>query len=237
MTFELCVPAHNEAAIIRESLEKLRDTLGGTGLTWSIVVADNASTDGTSEAVVAFADERVRSLYIGQKGKGAALVRSAKESTADLFGFIDADLSADPADIPTLLAPLMSGDADVVVGSRLLDTRQVHRGVLRSASSRIFNAARRALLGIRVVDSQCGLKVMNRRARELLASCVETGWFLDLEFLARAERAGLRVQELPVRWEEDRFPGRKSKLRVVRDGIGALRAMVRIRARLFKTYA
>ena len=237
MMLELCIPAYNEAAIIREAVSRVAEALESAGIReWRIVVVDNASTDDTSEQVRALAHPRISVLRIEEKGKGAALRAAARvREDADArtrFGFIDADLSADPADIALLLAPLARDEADVVIGSRLLDAALVRRGFLRSVSSRLFNAFRRALLGIRVVDSQCGLKVMNAEGRAVLRSCSEPGWFLDLEFLAKAERAGLRIRELPVHWDESRFKERSSKLRVFRDGLGALSAMRRIRARL-----
>jgi hypothetical protein len=129
--------------------------------------------------------------------------------------------------------PIRDGSADIVIGSRLIDTSLVQRNFLRSLSSSLFNLVRHLILGIDVVDSQCGLKVMNARGRELLAQCTETGWFLDLEFLRRAELAGLTVKELPVHWNEYRFPHRKPKLRMMSDGWRVLPAMLRIR-RLLK---
>lgn len=232
MIFDLCVPAHNEAGIIEETLAQIREALEGGAVSWKIVVADNASIDGTADRVRAFADPRITVARIERKGKGTAIIEAAKRSAGDLFGFIDADLSTDPRDILSLLEPVIRGDADAVIGSRLLDRRIVNRVALRSASSRAFNGFRRAFLGIGVEDTQCGLKVMNARAREELRSCAEVGWWFDMEFLARAERAGLRIREVPVHWREHHFPDRKSRLHVVRDGFGALAAMARIRRRL-----
>ncbi len=159
-----------------------------------------------------------------------AAARSERE--ADFFGFIDADLSADPRGIRALLEALQQGKADIAIGSRLVDDRMVRRSFWRTLSSKIFNVLRRMLIGIPVQDSQCGIKIMNQRGRAILAACQENGWFLDLEFLARAQRKGLSIVELPVAWDEQRFIGRASKLRVMRDGFGALVAMVRIRRRL-----
>ena len=235
MTFELCVPAFNEALIIRESLSRVSAALDESGVNdWRIVVADNASTDGTGDHARALGDSRITVLRVEEKGKGAAIlaVARAHQEEEGLFGFIDADLSADPADLPVFVSALVRDEADVIIGSRLLDETLVRRGVLRSISSRLFNLLRRALLGIKVVDSQCGLKVMNAKGRSVLETCTEQGWFLDLEFLAKAEREGLRIQEVPVHWDEQRFVGRDSKLRLLRDGVGAVGAMFRIRSRL-----
>lgn len=230
MTLDLCIPAYNEAEIIADSVSATAHALREMpGLEWRITVADNGSTDGTSEAALAAGIPAVRVLAVAARGKGAALAAAARDSQAELFGFIDADLSADPRDLMRLIPLIASGEADIAVGSRFLDTRLVQRGAARSLLSRLFNLLRRALLGIRVTDSQCGLKLMNARGREMLAQCHEEGWFIDMEFLRRAELARLRIRELPIHWDEKRFAGRRSKLRVLSDGVGALRAMVRIR--------
>lgn len=233
MTFDLCVPAYNEAKIIKESLMQICGALAGTkDAEWNVIVADNASSDGTGDIVRLFPDPRVSWMRVEKKGKGIAIIEAARRSTSDFFGFIDADLSANPYDIIPMLTAVSNDEADIVVGSRLLDTQFVQRSILRSASSTLFNWFRRAFLGVNVVDSQCGLKVMNARAREILRSCMEIGWFLDIEFLAKAERAGLRIREVPVHWNEQQFKGRVSKLRILRDGFGALGAMARIRRHL-----
>jgi glycosyltransferase involved in cell wall biosynthesis len=233
MTFDLCVPAYNEAPILGDSLARIRTCLeSGTIGNWRVIVSDNASTDGTADVVTALQNPKIVVVRTEQKGKGCAIVYAASISQADIFGFIDADLSADPDNIEALVSVLVAGDADIVVGSRLLNTTVVDRGLLRSASSRVFNILRRALIGVQVQDSQCGLKIMNSKARDILRTCTETGWFLDIEFLAKAERAGLRIREVPVHWKEETFLGRESKLRVIHDGIGAVIAMLRIRKNL-----
>jgi glycosyltransferase involved in cell wall biosynthesis len=229
MRFELCVPAHNEAQVIGPTASLLVETLDRLpSIEWRVVVADNASTDGTADVIDALAHARVSAMRIVQQGKGAAIRSAAAASSADLFGFIDADLSADPADIPRLLDPVLQGQCDIAVGSRLVDSSRVERGWLRTSSSRVFNALLSAMLPLPVRDAQCGLKVMNAKARMLLAECREDGWFLDAEFLARASRQGLCIVELPITWTETRYVGRQSKLRMFRDGFSALVAMRRI---------
>lgn len=235
MTLDLCVPAYNEASIIKESLGRICNALTPSTYTWRILVVDNGSDDETTHAASSYEDLRVSVIRIEQKGKGVAIIEAAQRSESDYFGFIDADLSASPHDIQTLLDLVSEDGTDIVIGSRLMDTSLVKRGVLRSLSSQVFNVCRRTLLGIDVTDSQCGLKIMNDRGRDVMRGCIESGWFLDMEFLARAEKAGLRIKEVPVRWNESEFIGRKSRLRLMRDGFGALSAMMRIRNRLVST--
>ncbi len=227
MKIEICIPAFNEERIIAESSSAVVRVLRKMGKEALVTVVDNDSTDKT--ASIAKGVGGVSVLSIPVRGKGAAVSAAARQSRADIFGFIDADLSADPRDIIPFLSLVETKVCDIAIGSRLLNTGTVNRGMFRTLSSRMFNVCRKIIVGISVEDTQCGLKIMNARAREILASCAETGWFLDIEFLARAERAGLRIREVPVHWNEHRFKDRKSKLVLFRDSIGALQAMLRIR--------
>lgn len=230
MKIEMCIPAWNEERIIAESAVAVRDSMKKISSDSRVVVCVNGSTDGTAES--ARKVNGVSVLTISTRGKGAAVIAAARASSAGIFGFIDADLSAPPSSIRELFLLVQNDACDIAIGSRLIDKSTVRRGILRTLTSEAFNALRRCLVGVRVRDSQCGLKVMNARGREILAGCEEKGWFFDIEFLARAERAGLRVREVPVPWDEYHYPGRKAKLRILRDGIESIRAMIRIRGRL-----
>lgn len=229
MRIEMCIPAFNEEDIIAESAHAVLQVFRDAGKEALVTVSDNASTDAT--ASIAGGIEGVSVLSTSVRGKGAAVVAAARHSTADFFGFIDVDLSADVADILPLLSLVERGESDIAIGSRLIDTDLVHRGAFRTFSSKTFNMLQKMIVGVQFEDTQCGLKVMNARGRNVLATCTETGWFFDMEFLACAERAGLRIREVPVHWDEHRFADRSSKLNPLRDGLGALSAMVRIRRR------
>ena len=231
MNITICIPAYNEAPILAQALRELQTSLPRrSDVVWEILVVDNASTDGTREVALCAGVVGVRVLSVSERGKGAAIIAAAKATNADIFGFIDADLSVDPRCIIDLLNAL--DESDVVVGSRLLSGAQVDRYSTRTFSSKLFAWLRHGVLGIAVEDTQCGLKFTNRRGLKALTECTERGWFFDIEWLARAERQGVRITEVPVIWREFHFPGRKSKLHFIRDGFRALLALVRIRYRL-----
>lgn len=211
------------------TVETVAESLMGIpNLEWHIVVVDNASSDKTAQKVREHNHPGTTVLEVFEKGKGQAIRAAAGYADADLFGFIDADLSAHPSAVYSLLQEIQNG-ADIAIGSRLLDPRAVRRGFLRTLSSRAFNAIRKYMLGINVVDSQCGLKIMNRSGVSVLNQCKENTWFLDVELLARAQDMGLKISEVPIRWDENHYKGRVSKLSVVRDGFGAIKAFFRIR--------
>jgi len=232
-------------------LRRLVKALSDLEIDWQITVAVNGTTDDTLQRVGEFlapkADPAAYTLNEGGKipnskfqiqvlecpetGKAAAIKFAAQNSQADIFGFIDADLSADPETILPMVKIILANQADVVIGSRLMDIKTTNRGFLRTLSSQFFNLMSRLLLGLKVKDAQCGLKIMNAKAKKSLLACQEKGWFLDIEFLAKAVQDGLSVTEIPVPWIEFRYAGRKSQVSMLKDGWGALRAMLRIRSR------
>lgn len=236
MKFTLCIPTYNEEEIIATTISDLSAVLSHflNNLDWDIVVADNGSDDMTKDRVLSVDSVRVSVLTISERGKGAAIRAAAATSDSDFFGFIDADLSADPLVIPEMLTMLQFGECDIVVGSRFLDSRAVQRGMWRSFSSRAFNFLQGLILGVEVGDTQCGLKIMNKKGVDALRRCAEKSWFLDLELLALAEKLDLKIKEVPVRWQEFHYEGRTSKLKVFRDGFSAIIAMLRMRVRLSK---
>ena len=234
MKVEICIPAYNEAPIIEHSVKTVAAALPVLpGVEWFITVADNGSTDGTADIVRSMRLDGIAARSISGRGKGRAVIEAARASSADIFGFIDADLSADPACISELLQEVMSG-SDLAIGSRLLSAAEVDREGMRTFSSRFFAQMRNVLLSLDIADSQCGLKLANRKGIEQLVLCREHGWFFDIEWLAYASRKGLAVKEVPIRWTEFYFPDRKSKLNVLRDGIRGIIALFRIRGRMME---
>ena len=143
-------------------------------------------------------------VHLDAKGRGRALARAWAASDAAVLADTDVDLSTDLAALEPLVAPLLAGEADVAVGTRLASASEVTRGAKREVISRCYNLLLRAGLDVRFSDAQCGFKAVCREvAEQLLPLVADTGWFFDTELLVLAERAGLRVHEVPVRWVDD----------------------------------
>src|SRR6202034_2379230 len=123
---------------------------------------------------------------------------------AAILGYMDVDLSTDLNALLPLLAPLLSGHSDVAIGTRLARGARVIRGPRRQIISRCYNLLLHATLGTGFSDAQCGFKAIRTdQARRLLPLVADTGWFFDTELLVLAERAGLRIHEVPVDWIDD----------------------------------
>jgi putative flippase GtrA len=124
-----------------------------------------------------------------------------------------------------LLAPLLSGHSDVAIGTRLARGSRVIRGPRREIISRCYNVLLHATLGTGFSDAQCGFKAIRAdAARVLLPLCQDTAWFFDTELLVLAERAGLRIHEVPVDWIDDS----DSRVKLVSTAMGDLRGIVRL---------
>jgi hypothetical protein len=116
---------------------------------------------------------------------------------------MDPDLAADLTALLPLVAPLLSGHSDLAIGTRLARTARVVREPGRDFISRGYHVLLRGMLRTRFSDAQCGFKAIRREvAQQLLPLVQDTGRFFDTELLVLAERAGLRIAEVPADWAD-----------------------------------
>lgn len=204
---DVVIPVHNEEADLAGSVHRLHRHLRDRfPLTARITIVDNASSDRTWEVASALARELedVRAIHLDRKGRGRALRHAWSRSDASIVAYMDVDLSTDLAALLPLVAPLVSGHSDVAIGSRLSPGSRVVRGPKREVISRGYNLLLRLVLGVRFSDAQCGFKAVRAdQARRLLPLVENDAWFFDTELLVLAERAGLRIHEVPVDWVDD----------------------------------
>jgi glycosyltransferase involved in cell wall biosynthesis len=203
----IVVPVHNEAATVRANVEILLAYLRAElPFRFEVVVADNASTDATGEIARALTAEHpeVELVTIERKGRGGALRAAWSASAADVLSYMDVDLSTNLESYLPLVTPLVAGESEVAIGTRLAHQAHVRRRLKRELLSRAYNLIVRALFRHRFSDAQCGFKAIRAdAARRLLPLVEDDGWFFDTELLLVAERNGLRIHEVPVDWIED----------------------------------
>src|SRR4051794_37180334 len=203
---DVVVPVHNEETDLEPCLRRLHAHLSALPFPFRITVADNASTDRTSEVAARVAAElpRVDVLVLPEAGRGRALRTAWLRSDAPVLVYMDVDLSTDLAALLPLVAPLISGHSDLAIGTRLSPSSRVVRGTKREVISRGYNLLLRRTLAVSLSDAQCGFKAIRADvARRLLPLVQDAGWFFDSELLVLAERSGLRIHEVPVDWIDD----------------------------------
>ncbi|MBI4142321.1 glycosyltransferase [Candidatus Uhrbacteria bacterium] len=249
----IVLPTHNEAAIIRVNLDRvlayLRQEIREP---WEVIVSDNGSTDATRDIVreVAAREPHIQLLAIPETGKGRAVLTAwthavrqlsaigyrpapARASGLSAFVFMDADLATDLKHLPELIAAIRSG-ADIAVGSRYAPRSSTQRGAFRRLTSQCYRTLLRMRFGLTITDPPCGFKAVNARAVQDIVPLVrDTKWFFDTELLVRAERAGLRIAEVPITWREPRRG--RSFAKVLRIILHDLHAMQKLHRELFNT--
>ncbi|MDQ6793070.1 MAG: bifunctional glycosyltransferase family 2/GtrA family protein [Candidatus Dormibacteraeota bacterium] len=229
---EIVIPVYNEEADLESSVKRLHSYLQKQfPFSATITIADNASTDGTWPLAVRLAGELddVRAIHLDEKGRGLALAQAWLGSDSEVVAYMDVDLSTDLDALHPLVAPLLSGHSDISIGSRLARGASVVRGPRREAISRAYNMLLKVALGVGFGDAQCGFKAMRSDVARVLLPAVENhAWFFDTELLVLAERAGLRIYEVPVDWTDDP----DSRVNVVSTAIEDVRGIWRVSRRL-----
>ena len=227
---DIVVPVRNEerdlAPSVRRLVAYLRESFPFRA---QITIADNGSTDATWVIADRLARElpEVRAVHMDLPGRGRALRAIWSQSEAEVLAYMDVDLSTDLNALLPLVAPLLSGHSDLAIGTRLARGSRVIRGPKRELISRGYNLLLRTLMGARFSDAQCGFKAIRRdQARALLPLTTDTGWFFDTELLVLAERAGLRIHEVPVDWIDDL----DSRVDIIATALADLRGMARLGA-------
>ena len=225
---DIVIPVYNEEHDLPGSVRRLHRYLANeVPYPSRITIADNASIDSTLAVAETLAEELpdVDVIHLDEKGRGGALYAAWMSSQADVVAYMDVDLSTDLSALMPLVAPLISGHSDVAIGSRLAAASRVVRGPNREFFSRSYNLILRGVLGARFSDAQCGFKAVRADvARQLLPHVADTGWFFDTELLVIAERAGLRIHEVPVDWVDDP----DSRVDIVRTAVNDLKGCWRV---------
>ncbi|MEU0528809.1 bifunctional glycosyltransferase family 2/GtrA family protein [Streptomyces niveus] len=225
---DVTIPVHNEERDLEPCVRRLHEHLARTfPYRFRITVADNASTDRTPAVAARLAASipEVTAYRLEEKGRGRALRTVWSRSDSPVLAYMDVDLSTDLNALLPLVAPLISGHSDLAIGSRLARSSRVVRGPKREFISRAYNLILKSSLSARFSDAQCGFKAIRREVAERLLPMVEdTGWFFDTEMLVLAERAGLRIHEVPVDWVDDP----DSRVHIVGTAIDDLKGVWRV---------
>ena len=238
LTLSLVIPGYNEEARLPVLLETLATsasaTVAGAGMELlEVLVVDDGSSDGSRELLRAAEAEnpllRPVFAYKENRGKGAAVAAGVERARGDYVLLADVDLSTPLEELPKL-AEAVRGGADVAIGSRHVPGAVVERGpLLRKITGGTFGGVVRLLTGLRLRDTQNGFKLFpTEAAKRLLAEQTCPGFAFDVELLMRADRAGLRIAEVPVLYLHDS----RSRVRVASASVEMLKDVGRLSYRL-----
>jgi glycosyltransferase involved in cell wall biosynthesis len=216
------IPAYNEAEsigdIIRRALSHVDE----------VIVVDDGSTDNTAQVASAAGATVIRSEHNqGAGGATGVCFQQAREGEAAVLVTIDGDGQHNAAEMPSLIAPVLRGEADLVIGSRFLDKgcripRYRRFGI--TVISTLLNLASR----VKVSDSQSCYRAYSKKALRSL-DITEPGFAFSVELIIKARRQGLAIDEVPISCI---YHDHSHSLNPVVHGIGVALSVIRLRANL-----
>jgi glycosyltransferase involved in cell wall biosynthesis len=230
--FSAIIPCFNEAtrvgATVRNTLDYLRENSPQSEL----IVVNDGSTDDTAPIVRdVFSGAKIATRLLENfpnRGKGAAVRAGLLAAQKPIGLFFDADLSTPLSETPKVIEPIARGEVDIAFGSRGIDRNLIgqHQPWRREYAGRVFNLLVRVATGLPFWDTQCGFKAFRLDVcRPILeAACID-GFAFDVELLYLAQRAGLRIREIPVRWNH----AEGSKVRFFQDSLRMLREVIALK--------
>lgn len=214
----IVIPAYNEERRIGKTLEKIKQH--GK---YEIIVVDDGSKDRTAEIAKKHGARVVKNQK--NKGKGYSVRRGMLAATHDRVLFTDADLSTPIEELDKVLEV----DADIAIGSRNCTgaLRVEDQGLMRRSAGRIFNLLTRMITGVKAADTQCGFKLFSKKTiKPIFSQQKLDGFSFDVEILYLAKKLGYKIEEVPVRWHDDK----RSTVKM-RDSLKMFFDLIRIRVR------
>jgi len=190
----IVIPIYNEEAILHAAIVDVRERLKPLGWKYEIILAENGSKDRTIEIGQALAENYGKAL------KQGILLSRGDLVICDEIDLCDVDFHRRAVDI------LESGEADLVIGSKLAHGAEDDRPAIRHVASIAYSSMLKILLGFRGTDTH-GLKAFRRLALlDIVRSCLVDKDVFASELVIRADRGGVRTKEIPVRVIEKRPP-------------------------------
>jgi glycosyltransferase involved in cell wall biosynthesis len=218
LLLSVIVPAYNEAATVETALRRIREV----ALRLEIIVVNDASTDGTREILEQLEEQRLVDQVIHHeknRGKGAAIRSGIAVATGDVMVVQDADLEYDPQDLPALLLPIRSRQADAVYGSRFQGGPHRVLYFWHYVGNRVLTLLSNMFTNLNLTDLEtCYKLVRTDLIKRLPLSSNRFGF--EVEITARLAQARARIWEIPISYSGRTYA--EGKKITWRDGVAAL---------------
>jgi glycosyltransferase involved in cell wall biosynthesis len=224
---------YNEAEHVEQSFGEIRETLVQTAWPFEVLFVDDRSRDRTREILGRIVESHRHLdlrliLHETNRGRGATVTDGFRAARGEIAGYLDIDLEVHCRYIPSLVRAIERG-ADIATVRRIYAFQLA--SLDRYFMSRGYSFLVRKLLDVPVRDTETGYKFFRRETvLPLLDEVEDEGWFWDTEFIARADRRGLKVEEIPgayIRRED-----KTSTVRGLRDSARYFRQLLRFRRKL-----
>jgi glycosyltransferase involved in cell wall biosynthesis len=194
--------AYNEGNVIEDTIDKVNNVMSRTGWNYEIVVVDDGSLDDTRQKAIEYmngkGNDHLKVIsYHQNMGKGNAIKTGFANAEGDFIVVIDSDLDVNPSAIPSYVEALKTND--IAVASKWHPQSRTEVTLKRRILSFGFNALSRLLTGIKLRDTQTGLKALRRQVLDRMSpKFIVNRYAFDLELIGACNHAGYRIATLPV---------------------------------------
>jgi len=219
MKLSVLIPVYNDRDYIERAVAEVKAVEYPIPI--EIVAVDDGSTDGSREVLAKI--EGITSVFHEKnQGKGAAIRTALKHATGDILAIQDDDCEYDPAVLPSLIEPIIKGEAQVVYGSRFLGNSPMFK--IQRLQNKAVTTLGNMLLGQRLTDFETGHKIFSRSIVEQL-DLQANGFEFDMEITIQFVQLGYKIKELPTRYEpRTHEQGKKISYK---DGIRTVRTLLK----------
>ena len=225
MKLSILMPVYNERATVAPAIKDVLNVNFPCEI--ELVIVDDGSTDGTRELYPSLAGDPRVSVHLHERnrGKGAAIRTAAAAATGDYVIMCDADLEYSPAEIPSLLGPVLAGEAEVVYGTRAFSSHNAYSYAYVLGNKGVTTFVN-VLFNCYISDLETCFKLMPAALYRGLG-IRETGFGMEAEVTGKLLRRGYRPYEVPITYKaRSREAGKKLTWR---DGVEALWILLRER--------
>ncbi len=199
--FSLIIPAYNAIHTLERCVQKVRKVAKNEGLSYTILIAEDGSTDGTDKLAARLAREHTDIVILHHDkrlGRGQALTRALAYLPSTYAVYIDADLDIDPSYLKDFIAGFQQG-YNIITVSKRHPQSQVKSPLIRKFLSHSYHFLVRRILDSRIYDHQGGMKGVDQKTiRTVLPLVEDSRWFWDTELLVIGQWKGLKILEIPI---------------------------------------
>lgn len=231
--FSLILPLYNEGPSLKETINKIFQTLQKLKENWEVILVEDKSTDNTLKTIQQLLPSLKNTRLIIHKenqGRGKTVSDGILSAKGKIVGFLDVDLEISSEYIPIFIKEIEKG-ADVVVGNRFYENNL--SALTRVLSSKGYKLIVHTLLHLPIDDTESGYKFFRRdKIIPILSKVKSKGWFWDTEICARSYWADLKVSQIPVLFI--RRVDKKSTVRLIPDTLSYLKSIYKFRTQIPK---
>ena len=196
------------------------------------MIANNGSTDNTGLVALQLVKQflNVEYVFIEKAGRGNAVKYSWRKFDADIYAYCDADLATDIKHLNEIFSAIIEEKNNIVIGNRYIKCSQIKRDLSRLIYSKFYIFLVRIFFKTEITDFECGFKAVDKEVvKNIVPKVNDEEWFFDTELLLKAEEAGYKIKQIPIRWNEQRVA--ESKVVAIKDAFVCLKKLFILRDR------